>query len=147
MTLTNEQIDGMALWEREDFTDPTMQLLARTLVADAARELRLRRGSDVRSMPRAHRVGYTVIEVLSFLKGLPYDEVARGYIYALRPSVVRVSVGLNTCDAVTWRVTVMMKDDKIDLIEQEVEVELVLFEHGHALRTELNRRLSPLKDQ
>jgi len=70
-------------------------------------------------------IGWTSIEVLSFLKGRKWDEVALGYVHALRPSSIRVTEGLCTMDARSWRVTVYIYPDKqIKKIEQEVEVSL-----------------------
>jgi len=74
-----------------------------------------------------HR-GYADIEVLEFLKGREYDEVAQSYISGLRPSKIRISEnGFVTLDSCPWRVTVMMDQGNSDLIwkiTQEVEVSL-----------------------
>lgn len=72
------------------------------------------------------RRGYTVIEVLPILKGKPWDEVALGYVHALRPGQLRVVQDGIQLDARTWRVTVYLKKDErtISRIEQEVEVGL-----------------------
>jgi hypothetical protein len=72
------------------------------------------------------RRGYTVIEVLPKLKGKPWDEVALGYVHALRPSQLRVVQDGIQLDAETWRVTVWLKKDGLTIsrIEQEVEVGL-----------------------
>ena len=86
------------------------------------------------------RLGYTVISVLDFLKGRPWDEIALGYVHSLRPSSIRVTPGECTLDANLWRVTVYVnKNDTIRNIEQEVEVGLPeSIEHGHALNLSLN---------
>ena len=69
--------------------------------------------------------GYTVIRVLEFLNGRRWDDIALAYVHALRPSSIRVSAGIITCDCRAWRVTVMIDDNKIiDYIEQEVDVAL-----------------------
>jgi hypothetical protein len=88
------------------------------------------------------RIGFTNIEVLSFLKGQPWDDVARAYVHGLRPSEVRVSTGTLKSNAVLWRVTVMMNDKAlITEITQEVEVLLPPdIENGHSLRCEMDRR-------
>lgn len=71
------------------------------------------------------RVSYTVIDVLSFLRGKPWDDVALGYVHALRPSSIRISHGETKCDGRTWRVTVFLDEaERIESIEQEVEVGL-----------------------
>lgn len=68
-------------------------------------------------------ISYTVIPVLEFLKGTPYDDYAKAYIYGLRPSYVRVSTGCIKCDARANRVTVYVNDDNIiEYIEQEINV-------------------------
>lgn len=70
-------------------------------------------------------VGFTSIRVLEFLHGKLWDDIALGYVHALRPSTVRISHGAIKCDARTWRVTVYIDDnDRIEYIEQEVEVGL-----------------------
>lgn len=71
-------------------------------------------------------ISYAVIPVLDFLKGKPYDDYAKAYIYGLRPSSVRVSTGCIKCDARVDRVTVYVQDFNgllcIDRIEQEISV-------------------------
>ncbi len=70
-------------------------------------------------------IGYTVIEVLDFLKGRELDKVSLGYIYALRPSSVRISdSGGIHMDSMPWRVTIYRKDNKITKIQQEIKVAL-----------------------
>jgi hypothetical protein len=93
--------------------------------------------------------GFTVIEVLPFLKGKPWDEYALAYLQALRPSYVRVSTGMITCDARNWRVTVFIHNDNtIRRIEQEVEVGLPDdVHHGSHLDTIVRSGKGSLKDQ
>ena len=50
--------------------------------------------------------GYTVIDVLPELTGLPLNNLVMAHVVALRPSAVRVSWGEVCCDARTWRVTI-----------------------------------------
>lgn len=78
--------------------------------------------------------GMTVIRVLEFLQGLPFDNLAIAYIHALRPSSIRATFGETTTDVVSWRVTVYLQEPPdwnsvmnrptplIDHIEQEVAV-------------------------
>lgn len=68
--------------------------------------------------------GFTSIPVLEFLKGQPWDDRARNLVHALRPSSVRTSTGALNCDSQTWRVTVVLTQDRktIRSITQEVEV-------------------------
>lgn len=70
--------------------------------------------------------GYMAINVLPDLWGRPWDDVALGYVHALRPSQLRVVRGGTQADAWTWRVTVWLEDDDktVKRIQQEVEVGL-----------------------
>lgn len=72
-------------------------------------------------------IGYTSIEVLGFLKGEPWNNLALRFIQALRPSAIRASSGALTCDAMTWRVTVFLENDNVTIykITQEVQIEAV----------------------
>ena len=66
---------------------------------------------------------FCVFEVLPFLKGHSWDEIALACVHSLRPSRIRVTSGAVTCDACPWRVTVFMDaNNQIERIEQEVEV-------------------------
>lgn len=95
------------------------------------------KANDYRSPePGAHRqgrpfkewddVGFTVIEPLTFLYGRPWDDLALGYVHAIRPSHLRVIDGGSVqMDAQAWRVTVFVDESGlITSIEQEVEVGL-----------------------
>ena len=84
---------------------------------------------------RPDDIGFGEIEVLSFLKGRKWDEVALAYVHALRPSSIRVTTGICKLDARIWRVTVYVdKNDIIQEIGQEVEVGLPDgVEHADAL--------------
>jgi len=67
--------------------------------------------------------GVTSIEVLEFLKGLPYDNLIVAWLYSLHPSVIRVSYGEVCCDSYRDRVTVWLNaDDTVQKITQEVTV-------------------------
>lgn len=72
------------------------------------------------------RIGSTTVEVCSFLKGKPYNNIAKSYISSLRPSSVRTTINGRTLDSSTWRVTVWLEEDKttIKRVEQEVKVML-----------------------
>lgn len=86
--------------------------------------------------------GFLLLEVLSFLNGETWNEIALGYVHSLRPSHIRVVRGGTQMDAQTWRVTVHLnKDDKtIDRITQEVQVGLPdQCAHGQALQCALSR--------
>ena len=74
---------------------------------------------------RVPRRGYSTIEVLEFLKGRQWDDIALAYVHSLRPSSIRVTKGECTCDHSLWRVTVFIDNDNvIESIEQSVEVAL-----------------------
>lgn len=67
--------------------------------------------------------GSLTIEVLEFLKGLPFNNLTLAYIHGLRPSTIRVSHGCICCDSMPNRVTVYLDDsDKIEKISQEINV-------------------------
>lgn len=67
--------------------------------------------------------GVTTIEVLPELVGLPFTNLVLAYLYALRPSTIRVSYGAVYADCHTWRVTVYLDaTDKVTKIVQEVEI-------------------------
>jgi hypothetical protein len=88
--------------------------------------------------------GYTVLKVLPELNGKPWDEVALGYVHALRPSRLRVVQGMAQADAQRWRVTAWLKKDgvTIDHIDQEVAVGLPeSVPHGAGLGTALRNGL------
>lgn len=100
------------------------------------------RGSQGEDYEVPSRRGYTSINVLEFLTGLPWDDFALCWVHSLRPSSIRVTADWETTDACCWRVTVYVgKDGRIKRIRQEVEVGLGdQYEHGHALGLELSRR-------
>ncbi len=88
------------------------------------------------------RLGFTVIQPVPFLHGKKWNEIALGYIHALRPSWVRVVNGGTQMDAQDWRVTVDLEDDNetIRQITQEVQVGLPDgITHGHALNCAARR--------
>lgn len=84
--------------------------------------------------------GYTLIDVLPFLWGKKLDETTLNFIHALRPSSLRITRGEVTCDAMTWRVTVIVdEDDIVEKIEQEVEVGLRSEENGMTLSSKVRQ--------
>jgi hypothetical protein len=82
----------------------------------------------------SHRSG-TSIQVLDFLKGKPWDEIALAYCMALRPTKIRVSKNGVHMDSQSGRITVWLaKGDKISSIDMEVSVPLPPgIRHGAAL--------------
>ncbi len=87
------------------------------------------------SFEKFNCTGWKTIEVLGFLNGKPWDDLALGYVHALRPSSVRVTKGMIKLDACVWRVTVYISEDNIiRKIKQEVEVGLPEnVAHGEAM--------------
>ena len=88
--------------------------------------------------------GQTSVEVLTFLRGHPWDEVALAYACSVQPSCIRV-VPFNACihtNAVPWRLTVYLDClDRISSCEQEVIVGLPPdVRHAHALNQLLKER-------
>ena len=80
------------------------------------------------------RRGRTSIEVLPFLVGKPWNNLAINGIRSLRTDEIRVTKGGVNLDSRAWRVTVHLnQDDTIRKIEQEVEVGLIGCYHGHHL--------------
>ena len=68
--------------------------------------------------------GYTSIDVLPELTGVPWCNLALAFIASLRPCGIRVSRdGSVTTDAWPWRVTVLLAEDgTIERIYQEVQI-------------------------
>lgn len=84
---------------------------------------------------------YTSVEVLEFLRGQPWDDIALNWVHSLRPSMIRVVTGAETSDAKTWRVTVCVDESNIiRSIRQEVEVRIEGCEHGHDLQVKTQQR-------
>ena len=54
---------------------------------------------------------YTEVDVLSSLKGQPWNNLALNYVLSLNPSSIRVSSDLITCDCHHDRITVMLEED------------------------------------
>jgi len=76
----------------------------------------------------------TTIDVLQHIWGKKWGITALNYLYALRPSSVRVTRGEIKADARTWRVTVYVDDeDIIQKIEQEVAVGCVGYPSAYAM--------------
>ena len=98
-------------------------------------------GQGKKYEPETDRRGYLSVEMLSFLCGRPWDEVALAYVSALKPSYIRV-IRYNdgqTMDGISDRVTVYLTESlNIESITQEVEVCLPdRIAHGGALRLAL----------
>jgi hypothetical protein len=85
------------------------------------------------------RYGYLSIKALPILTGHQWNDVALGFVHALRPSMIRVVRAEETCDAKPDRVTVYVDpNNNITSIRQECEVWLPEgVEHGADLRDRL----------
>ena len=85
--------------------------------------------------------GYTSIEALPELTGLPWNEVTQAYVSGLRPSSVAPTHGLVHTDSRPGRVTIWLdKDGMIEKVTQEVSVELPEgFRNGHDLSVALRK--------
>ena len=69
-------------------------------------------------------LGHSTIKVLSELHGIEWNDRAKAYCMALRPSAIRViDVGIGFCaDWISWRLTVHVANGTILYISQEVEI-------------------------
>jgi len=74
----------------------------------------------------SNSTGYTSIDVLEDLWGMPYNNLILAYVHALRPSKVRVSYGEQTLDSCCWRVSIVLEDKEgetfVHSIRQEVAI-------------------------
>lgn len=87
------------------------------------------------------KYGFIEIDVLECLRGRPYDEIAKAFISALRPSDIRIIHNSEVhCDSFVWRVSVYLdKNQKIESIKQEVKCELPdNINNGYELKKALN---------
>lgn len=68
---------------------------------------------------------FEVIEVLEFLKGRKWDDIALAYCTALNPTYIRVTTGIITLDARVGRITVYIdSSDNIYKITQETRIKV-----------------------
>jgi hypothetical protein len=92
------------------------------------------------------RLGGTVIPVLEFLNGRPWNNAALNVVHALRPSSIRVTTGSMTADSSNWRVTVHIDPTGIiRKIDQEVDVGLIGCRYGADVSAYINGRTPPTK--
>ena len=82
------------------------------------------------------------IDVLEFLWGQPWNNLALRYVSALRPSCLRVTKDFATADAHSWRVTVWLEEDDrtIRKIHQEVKADSLGATCGHDLELQLKHQ-------
>jgi len=104
------------------------------------------RTSHVAHYKRPDEFCWTVIPVLQFLWGKPWNNMALNFMPSLRPGGIRVVGGKAgnciTCDCSTWRVTVYLEDDDrtIRRIEQEVDGGCLGVRYGADLSDYMNGR-------
>jgi len=73
-----------------------------------------------------------VLEVLPFLKGRSWDQLALNYVHSLQPSSIRVTRGECKTDWRSWRVTVFVNEHDVILkIEQEADVGCIGYASGY----------------
>lgn len=78
-------------------------------------------GAAFDAQPDCYCAG-TTIEVLCFLRGRKWDEVALRFVTSLRPSWIRVVHESEQTDSKPWRVTVWVDEFmRIQRIEQQVK--------------------------
>ena len=83
------------------------------------------------------QTGFTVIPILTFLNGQPWNEVSQSFVAAMRPTGVRMATDQITTDAVVWRITVYLTEMTLNIIRIEQEVAIPLpegVENGYSLR-------------
>lgn len=92
--------------------------------------------------------GVNTINVLELLWGQPWNNLALNYVYALRPSGIRVVQNGTCLDSQDWRVTVWLEDDDITIkkIEQEVRIGLYGATCGHDLNIQLREQKEKYKN-
>lgn len=89
--------------------------------------------------------GHQTIDVLPFLVGLPWNNITEAWLYAVRPSKMRVTYGEVHTDSCLWRVTITLnRDDTIAMIQQEVQIGLAnKAPHGMAMEQMLHNMRNP----
>ncbi len=83
--------------------------------------------------PKRESYCYTVIPVLEFLNGRPWNNMALNIIESVRPTAIEVVKpnGAVTLDCYSWRVRVYLDEKQlIERIEQEVQCGCVGFRNG-----------------
>lgn len=91
--------------------------------------------------------GLLSIPVLEFLNGRAWDNAALNVVRSLRPSSIRATTGIVTCDVSCWRVTVLLEGNgrTIKKISQEVEVGLVGMRYGSDVDDYIHNRSPPIQ--
>lgn len=73
--------------------------------------------------------GHTTIKVLTELEGKPWDEVALGFCYAVKPSCIRVTDGPINLDAMDGRLTVYLEEKDGKKVIRECDQEVTIKTH------------------
>jgi len=83
-------------------------------------------GDNYNKVEMGKSYSFTSFQILEFLTGKPWDEVALACCTAFRPTYIRVTEGIINLDARTGRITVYIDENTklIKKITQEVQVEL-----------------------
>jgi len=74
------------------------------------------------AIPKKHDTVWTTVPILEQMWGKPWNNLALSMVSGFRPSRIRVTTGVVTCDAMTDRITVWLEKDgrTIRSIDQEV---------------------------
>jgi hypothetical protein len=99
-------------------------------------------GSHGKMIDEPSRTVWSVVPQLQFLWGQPWNNLALNYVMGLRPSSIRVTTGVVTADAATWRVTVFLEKDMrtIKSIEQECSLGSIGADCGWDLKLKLKQQ-------
>jgi len=125
-TMTSEEFSK---WEKE--TDPKQNQKT-----DRADEYRVYHHKE---FPKNTSWSGTNIDVLEFLWGQPWNNLAVNFVSTLRPSCLRVVTNGATADSHPWRVTVWLEKNNITIkkIVQEVEIVTSGARNAHDLESQL----------
>ena len=97
-----------------------MSKVAKLLATDDADYYK---GGNGKSFKKPSSWGSTSIEILPFLKGLPFNNLIIAYVQGMHPSNIRVTHGTICCDSMNDRITIYLtEDNKVDRIDQEITV-------------------------
>ncbi len=132
-----------------------VEAISRTLIKPAKKEYTEDKHANeyytthLSKFKKFNRSGQTSINVLEFLHGKQWDDIALAYVHALQPSSIRVTHGTTKADSRQWRVTVYIDDDNnIKEITQEVVVGLPEeVAHGEALGVALRYGINSPQNQ
>jgi hypothetical protein len=110
MKMVEKQKMDWKVWERIGDDDREADVAAMNATDEADRYLDNWGVTAV--IPGDQSLVWLQVPMLQFLWGRPWNNMALNYVMGLRPTTIRVSSGTITCDASTWRVTVMLEKDQ-----------------------------------